>query len=184
MITPVCFCWGIQRDELNTQKVSFKLPLMMNDKDGNATKEHTEFVSVFRWVVEKCKTLALAKGLGKKANIGKLGGCLYEKEGKAPTLYAKVVYNEEKKKFYTRIQMAKVRKGCTDKRIDPLAVEGERCLARAVVCLESIYVSSAHTTLQVKVSEASLNFDSVVELSLLPEPEEESDSEGEKENEW
>ena len=180
MVTPISFCWGIQKDRLNTTRVSYKLPLVMVGRGGTPTNEHVLFVKMFRAILERLQTLALDAKLGKKANIGKLGGCLYYKEGGGdPTLYAKIGYNEEKKKFYARFQKAKVRKGCTDKRIDPLAVENDRCLARAVVCLDSIYVSASHTTLQAKVTEASLDFDGVVEESFLPEPEEESGDEDE-----
>ena len=41
----------------------------------------------------------------------------------------------------------------------------------AVVCFESVYLSSTHTTLQVKVDEVAMNFGAVEEESLLPEIE-------------
>ena len=66
--------------------------------------------------------------------------------------------------------------------LEPKEVEGERCEAQGVVCFESIYVSAAHTTLQLKLDEVAVQFDSVEEESLLPQPEEEGESE--EENEW
>ena len=47
MITPKCFCWGLQRDRMNPQKVSFKLPLVMSSVEREHTEEHKAFVSLF-----------------------------------------------------------------------------------------------------------------------------------------
>ena len=107
--------------------------------------------------------------------MDKIDGCLYKKnKDSIPTLYANVRYNESKKKFFTHFQKIRVRKG-EDKMIDPLRVEGERCEAIAVICIESIYLSSSHTTLQVKVDEVAMDFKRVDGQSLLP-PAEEYDS--------
>ena len=101
-----------------------------------------------------------------------------------PTLYAKVRYNESKKKFFTRFQKARVKKG-EDKMLEPTSVKDERCEGMAVVCLESVYLSNTHATLQVKVDEVAMNFDCVMEKSLLPEPEEgELEFEDMLHNEW
>ena len=60
----------------------------------------------------------------------------------------------------------KIKKG-EDKVIEPLSVENERCEAMAVICIESIYISATHTTLQVKVDEAVMDFERAIESSLL-----------------
>ena len=116
--------------------------------------------------LEHCKG-----ALGKTKGVEGLGSCLHSKGDKGPfTLYAKVRFNEAKKKFFTRFEKMRVRQG-ESKAIDSLSVEGERCEAMAVVCFESIHLSSTHATLQVKVDEVAMNFDAVEEESLLPEVE-------------
>ena len=169
--TPKCFCWSIQKNTMNKQGESYSLPLVMNNVDRSVSEEHTKFLKVYHEVVEACKKHCIALKLKKGLSLGKVGSCLYTKEdGGAPTLYAKVRFG--KNGFITRFQKAKVKKG-EDKMIDPQEAIDNRCEAVAIVCFESIYISSTYCTLQVKVNEAMLNFDSVLpELELEPEVEE------------
>ena len=81
VLTAKCYCWGIQRDKLNTQKQSFKLPLAMSKKERHMTKEHTEFVHLFNEVVLKCAKHGQEKG-AKLSSLGKLGSCLFPERGR------------------------------------------------------------------------------------------------------
>ena len=123
VVTPKCFCWGLQKDRLNTQKVTYKLSLVMSSVTREQTGEHKEFVSLFEKVVKICQEHC--KGaLGKTKGVEGLGSCLHSKGDKGPfTLYAKVRFKEAKKKFFTRFQKMRVRQG-ESKVIDPLSVEG------------------------------------------------------------
>ena len=142
MVTPKCFCWGLHRDTLNTQNLSYKLPLVMSSVSQEHTEEHKAWLKLFGDVVKKCQEHC--KGTGRKKGVDRLDGCLYKKkEGSTPTLYAKVRYYESKKKFFSGLQKLKIKK-CEGKMIDPLSVESERCEAIAVICLESIYVCHPH----------------------------------------
>ena len=165
IITPKCFCWGLQKDQLNTQRVNYMIPLVMNTLKGEQTEKHKEFISTFEEVIKKCQEKFL-----KLRNVKKLGSCLHEKDGKT-TIYAKVKYNESKKKFFTKFKKLKIKNRNEDKLLKPLDIEGERCEAIAVLCIESVYSSKTHTTLQVKVEDVAMNFESVEEESLLPEVE-------------
>ena len=165
VITPKCFCWGIQRDTLNSNKESCKLPLVMNSVEQEHTEEQKQFVNVLDEVVKKCKGYCLSTKRTK--GVDKLGSSVFQKEkDSVPTLYTKVRYNEDKKMFFTRFSKMKVKKG-ENKVIEPLSVENERCEAKAVVTIESIYISATHTTLQVKVDEVVMDFERAMESSLL-----------------
>ena len=59
----------------------------------------------------------------------------------------------------------------------PNTVENERCLARAVLCFDSVYVGGGHVTVQVMVDEASLNFGAIKTVSLLPDDDDEENDE-------
>ena len=82
-----------------------------------------------------------------------------------------------KSKFYTKFRKTKVKKG-EEKEWNPTENENERCEAMGVIRIESIYLSSAHASVQAKVDEVAMSFEGMTTESLLPEPEEE------EENEW
>ena len=54
LITPKCFSWGLQKDQLNKNRTSYKVSFVMQDKDKMVTKEHKQFVKVFDQIVEQC----------------------------------------------------------------------------------------------------------------------------------
>ena len=84
-------------------------------------------------------------------NLKKFLGCVYVKKGTTiPTLYAKVAHNPGMGQFYTNFLKAKVEEG-ESRHLRPKDVEGRRCTVNAVICPDSIFVSSTHVTLQIKV---------------------------------
>ena len=133
----------------------------MGDKDKTPTEEHLRFRQVFDTIVEKCAEYCKGQGNKKKGNFEKMGACMYSEDDDVErTLYSKVHFNPDKKKFYTKFRKTKVKKG-EDKEWDPEVIENEMCEAMGVVCFESIYQSASHTTLQVKLDEVAMNFDNV-----------------------
>ena len=163
VLTPKCFCFGLQRDKLSSG--SYKLPLVMANEDRVMTEEHKQFVSLF-----KSMMVAVKKGMNVSTSPQDIGKCLRTtKNREAPTLYPKVRYDKAKKKFYTGFY--KPGKVCIDK---PASVEGDRCLARAVLVFDSVYVGGGHVKAQVMVHEAILNFDVIKDVFFLPDDETES----------
>ena len=170
--TAKCFCWGIQKNNFKgAQKEGYSLPLVMNRADRSVEPGHDNFVRVFNEVVEECKKHCIASKVKKNSSYEDMGSCMYQKEGKdQPTLYTKVRFGGGK--FITGFQKSKIKKG-EDKTIKPEDVLDQRCEAVALVCFESIFVSSKCCTMQVKVNEALLNFEAITpKLELEPEVEE------------
>ena len=77
ILTPKCFCWGLQRDQLNTQKIDYKIPLVLNSVKGEQTEEHKKLISNFEEIIKRCQ-----EEFSGLKNVDKLGSCLHKKDGK------------------------------------------------------------------------------------------------------
>ena len=95
-----------------------------------------------------------------------MGACLSEKEGHAPVLYAKVKSIPTTKTFRTKFLKMRVKKG-EEAVLDPAYIIGDKCEAIGLVRFESIYLSSQHASLQVKLDEVMLDFDSCASTFVL-----------------
>ena len=136
----------------------------MLNRDQVMTEEHKLFVSMFEEVMSSLANSLKSAGV-KGVTQQSIGKCLHFSQGKtAPTLYAKVGCSHENKKFLTCFRESA--KGPIE---DPLLFENDRCMVTAIVCIDSVYVGGGHLSVQVRVSEASLNFGAVSEETLLPE---------------
>ena len=86
----------------------------------------------------------------------KILSCVFVKND-VPTLYAKAQHNPTTGQFYTNFLKAVVEQG-ESRGLEPRDILGKRCTVNAVICPDSIFVSSTHVSLQVKVTQVLMEF--------------------------
>lgn len=214
--TDECFSWGIQKSDEKFGKNKFTFPIVLKNKDNdgnlNPTEYQNTFLKAFDSVVEKCKDYCLEnKDLLEKYNLEKrdlknIANCLFvRKEVKnkrkvpvknyPPTLYAKLNYNKKTKKITTPFYTRKSNEiplddwNSTAYQINPKKLENQKCLVKAAILFDSLFVSSQGIYLQIKVYEAMVRIlekefkNAMVKNVSKYELEEEEETETETESE-
>ena len=181
-LTSRLFSFGVSENtDKATNKVNgYTVPLVLEGKDG-ATDEEKAFVNTFNAIVEKCKDYLIEnkKDLKMKdlerSDLRKLNPLYYKKnsegeidEGSAPTLYAKLIVS--KKHGQNKI-ITEFFDGKTGESYNPLDLIGKYCHMKAVVKIESLFLGSLKTSLQVKLYEAEVNLVNSGVRRLLARPE-------------
>ena len=155
------------------------------------SEKEKEFFEIWTMLIKKAKKFCLENktNIGRadleEADLRKIGSHLYTKKDKqgnkvedaAPFLYPKLKMNTKTGKVYTLLKKGRCKKG-QDPTLKLEDVEGQRCDVRVNLHFESIFVNSAHVTIQVKVLEVAIWPREAVERSIIP-TEEESQEEDE-----
>lgn len=180
-LTEKLFSFGVSE---NTDKASGKVngytvPLVLLGKDG-ATDGEQAFLDTFNAIIEKCKDYLVEnkKELKMKdlerSDLRKLNPLYYKKtedgeidENSAPTLYAKLIVS--KKNGQNKI-ITEFFDGKTGEAFNPLDLIGKYSHMKAVIKIESLFLGSLKTSLQVKLYEAEVHLVNSGVKKLLQRP--------------
>jgi hypothetical protein len=181
-LTEKLFSFGVSENtDKATNKVNgYTMPLVLEGKDG-ATEDEKAFVDTFTAIIEKCKDYLMdnKKELKMKdlerSDLRKLNPLYYKKnsegeidEGSSPTLYAKLIVS--KKNGQNKI-ITEFFDGKTGESFNPLDLIGKYSYVKAVVKIESLFLGSLKTSLQVKLYEAEVHLINSGMKRLLSRPE-------------
>ena len=147
---------GTQKDK---KGASYKLPTVLKKKDGKKLPHQEQFCDFLRSVGERAKRYCKDNPcvIGRNvtdADLGRILSCVFVKND-TPTLYAKVQHNINSGQFYANFF---VKDDGKNKKLEAKEVMGKRCTVNVVICPDSIFVSSTHVTLQVKVTQVLMEF--------------------------
>ena len=130
---------------------------MLEEKEGQLPhqKQFCDFLkSVGEVAKRNCKDIPNEIGCKvSDEDLKKILSCVFVKNNVA-TLYAKAQHNPTTGQFYTNF----LDKQGESKRLEPKEIIGKRCTVNAVICPDSIFVSSTHVSLQVKVAQVLMEF--------------------------
>lgn len=149
------FTFGVARNEMDTNAISFAIPLILHDRE-NPTHDEVKWSSKYEELATICREhvkksefkkmkgmIDLTKGLTWKNNeVGHPDG---------PKLYPKVMYNQKKEQFITHF---------TDENEEQIedvsSILKRRAKVKVSLRFESIYVGSV-VALQVRVNDVSIS---------------------------
>lgn len=181
-ITEKLFSFGVSEntDQKTNDVNGYTMPICLHSKDG-ATPDELAFTDVFNSIVEKCKDYLMdnKKELKMKdlerSDLRKLNPIYYKKntdgeivDGATPTLYAKLIMS--KKNGQTKI-LTEFFDSESGEQFKPLDLIGKYCYVRAVIKIESLFLGSLKTSLQVKLYEAEVKLINTGVKRLLSRPQ-------------
>jgi hypothetical protein len=175
------FSFGVNEniDQKSKEINGYMMPICLHSKDG-PTEDEKAFTDTLDAIVEKCKDYLIdnKKELKMKdlerTDLRKLNPIFIKKnadgevaEGASPTLYAKLIVS--KKNGQNKI-MTEFFDGVTGNPFRPLDLLGKYCYVKAVVKIESLFLGSLKTSLQIKLYEAEVNLINSGVKRLLSRP--------------
>ena len=181
-VTENLFSFGLgESTDKATGKVNgYTMALSLQSKDG-ATKAETDFIQTLDSVVENCKDYLLKNKKDLKMNdlersdLRKLNPIYYKKntegeivDGATPTLYAKLIVS--KKNGVNKI-ITEFFDSLTGESFKPLDLIGKYCYVKAVIKIESLFLGSLKTSLQIKLYEAEVRLINTGVKRLLSRPQ-------------
>ena len=181
-LTEKLFSFGVSENtDKATNKVNgYTMPLVLEGKDG-ATEDEKAFVDTIIAIIENCKDYLMdnKKDLKMKdlerSDLRKLNPLYYKKnsdgeidEGSSPTLYAKLIVS--KKNGQNKI-ITEFFDGKTGESFNPLDLIGKYSYVKAVVKIESLFLGSLKTSIQIKLYEAEVHLINSGMKRLLSRPE-------------
>jgi hypothetical protein len=157
----------------------YTMPICLHSKDG-ASDEEKAFTDKFDAIIEKCKDYMLENKKELKMNdlersdLRKLNPIYVKKdadgepvEGASPTLYAKLIVS--KKHGQNKI-MTEFFDAASGEQYNALDLIGKYCHVRAVIKIESLFLGSLKTSLQIKLYEAEVSLVNSGVKRLLSRP--------------
>jgi hypothetical protein len=150
-------------------------PLCLWDKNGASAAEKA-WTETFERIVEHCKKHLLDNREELElyeltmSDLKKFNPLYYKKdkgkivEGTGPTLYAKIIASKKHDKILSQFF------NVNGESVDPMALLGKYCYAKAAIKIESIFLGSK-ITLQVKLYEVEVEMMETGMRSLLPRPQ-------------
>lgn len=180
--TEKLFSYGVcENTDKATGKVNgYTAPLCLLSKD-NPTKAENDFIETFEKIIEKCKDHLLKNKKEYKMNdlersdLRKLNPLYYKKngegeilEGATPTLYAKLIVSKKngQNKIITEFFDSE-----TGETFNPLDLIGKYCFVKAAIKIESLFLGSLKTSLQIKLYEADVKLINTGVKRLLSRPQ-------------
>ena len=163
--TSELFSFGVSENKNDSGKVTgYTLPLCLWNKEG-ASKTEKAFSDLLMRVCERVKDHLIIndvrRSIGRpdleKSELKKLSNFLYFKKdeeknvlpGVGPILYPKLIESKKANKILTPISDS------DGNDLDPRTLIGRKCLVRAVIKIESIYIG-ANPSIQIKLYEAEI----------------------------
>lgn len=180
-VTENVFSYGVTENvDQTTNKINgYTMPICLHSKDG-ATKLEIDFTNTVNSVVEKCKDHLLKNKKELKmpdlerSDLRKLNPIYIKKnsegevvDGATPTLYAKLIMSKKngQNKIITEFFDSQ-----TGESYKPLDLIGKYCYVKAVIKIESLYLGSLKTSLQIKLYEAEVKIINSGVKRLLSRP--------------
>jgi hypothetical protein len=155
----VCENFAIGTKTLN----GYVLPLALWNKDA-PTKQEKIWTDTFTRICETCveHLVKVRKDIGKydleARDLKKFNPLYFKKdpethqiaEGASPLLYCKLLFSKKNDKIFTMFY------DTSGEEVDPVSLMGKFCMATAAIKIESIFIGSTITSLQVKMYECEI----------------------------